>query len=590
MTKSPKLDLYRGHYQKILKSFEERTHTKLSTELAVASIGALSFLGRCDEALTVYQIFALKWPSSQRAEALFFLCVNFARTQNWKTARQLFNNLRKLSRDTKTTHSLIHFFYYQAAMFLRNSKSQFESAKVFGNHALEISLRANFLYGKILSADLLGHSLIPTDNLHEGLKKLYEAATIAKSIKATGLHQAILVSITLYESQYGIHGAAESEIRLGKLIVDLKLEDSYSKINLYLELSRTQTLAGSYLKARQTLQDAFQLIYRFNNPRQETIYKLRLAELAYRRGDPHEALERILDIKRWNGLEKNPSLVAQTLGLELKLVQNLGFQEKTSELSARLRSLKGSYPSKLHQRIISRGTQKNFPPSSDVVGQLLESRASPKGILSSGYYGLLPSYLGLKPGAETLIWGLLGNSLTIVANEGVQHISKLQSQKTQQILQALTKGPTTKENLVKSLWGYYYHPLRHDSILYAAIANARKTLGDVAHWIENHDNTYLLKRSVKTLYASDQSAPIPADSMTSDTAIPRSLNHRQILFLRKLRPNLYISIKNYQNEFNVARNTATRDLRDLEQKHLVAAIGKGPARRYTKFKKHDNSA
>ncbi|HVJ65493.1 MAG TPA: hypothetical protein VM901_09585 [Bdellovibrionota bacterium] len=592
MAKStPMTLLYRGEYQRVLEAFESRGARRPSRDLAVASVGALSFLGRSEEALALYRNHGTPWPARSRAEALFFLCVNFARAQNWAPAREAFASLRELSREPAHRDSLIRFFYYQAAIFLRSAKSQFLSATVFGRRAFDVAVRHHFLYGKILSADLLGHALIPLDQITEGLKHFRDAEASARAMRASGLSQAIRVSISLYESHYGRrHTAQEMIAELEAQIRTLSLKDSYSLINLHLELARAFTLAGDYRGAEDTLREVFELIYRFNNPRQETIYKLRLAELEYRRGNFHAALERVLDIKRWSGVTKNPSLWAQTLGMEIKVQKSLGLGALAETTQRQLRELGPRFPSRVHQRIVARAdghAATASVSSADRIAALLAPDMDPEQILRSGYHGLLATRLGFEAGCERLLWGLSGDSLTVFAREGVLHIDRVRSQKSRQILEALSRGSLSKADLVRKVWGYEYHPLRHDPVLYAAIAQTRKLLGVAGDWIENHENTYALKSSV--LITAHRTRPAPATPRAA--AILRTqdadenLNHRQILFLRHLTEGDFVSVQAYQRRYRVARNTATRDLRAMEYRNLLVAVGKGPARRYTRYTK-----
>ncbi|MEO5668137.1 MAG: hypothetical protein ABIR96_08760 [Bdellovibrionota bacterium] len=593
MTPSSHKDLlHKGEYLAVLDLYEKSSGAT-SRDLAVASIGALTFLGRLDEAEALFRSASPIFSDAEKSEALFFLVVNLARTQNWQRAREYFRALRSLPKNRKRNA----YYRLQASAFLRYTKSQFLSAEVLATQAFSLAVSDGFLYGKVLSADLRGHALVQVDRVKDGIKSLKEASSSAKAMGASSLSQAIQVSTLLYESQFGLRSGSESLGKLRALIKKLDVADSFTRINLHFELVRSLTLAGNYVDAEKELLQVFELIYLFNNPRQETLFKLRHAELSLRRGRHHEALEKILDAKRWSGLAHNPLLKSQILGLEYKIVAALGFKERLALLSTELLDMMKSFPSSLNRRITQRllGLESPDPaPSSDQIGGLLSRLGDSNReeeyitqVLEGNYLGLLSRLPGIPPSGDTLVWDLERGSLTVFSSTGITHAPSIRSRQSRQLLELLAEGPFTKEALVKKVWGYDYHPIKHDSLLYTAIAQCRKVLGPAAHWIENRENSYGLKAGVRIQWRS-KTPVVDATQVQGKTPLSlakpglETLNHRQLGCLEAWNKGVFFSVKSYQGEFSVSRNTATRDLRDMESKGLLRAVGSGPSRRYTR--------
>jgi DNA-binding transcriptional ArsR family regulator len=590
----PKQLLHRGDYREVLARYETTPKNRVSRDWLIASIGSLSFLGRTQEAQLLFESSSSKFSKNEKVESLFFLTINFARTQDHKTARTHLRAMKNLERGLR---GVSKFYILQAQAFLRHYRSQFRSSEILARSAFKESVQAGFSYGRILSADLLGHSLVQLDQIREGIKSLKDAAASAKTINLESIHQAIQVSILLYESQFGLRPGPDAIIRLRALIRRLQISDSYTRINLYFELIRSLTLTGLYREAETELQNVFELIYLFNNPRQETTFKLRYAELCLLRGRPHEALEKVLDAKRWSGLVANRQLRAQLLGLEFKIVGELGFSETRLKLAEELRQMARSFPTPLNLRITERllNEESKVPvPSSDRIGTLLanlQASESVARIVESGCLSLLSRRIKLHPGQEALVWDLERGSLTIFSSGEILHLPALRSPQSRRILSQLSKGPVTKEALVRNVWRYAYHPLKHDSLLYAAIAQCRKLLGSASHWIENRENTYGLKSDVTTISLDSEGATPLENSVPSILQIDNQpdLNHRQIHCLSRWGSSPFRSIKQHQQELRVSRNTATRDLRQLEDLGFLRSLGRGPSRRYTRVALGDKS-
>src|SRR5690606_25293127 len=109
-----------------------------------------------------------------------------------------------------------------------------------------------------------------------------------------------------------------------------------------------------------------------------------------------------------------------------------------------------------------------------------------------------------------------------LSNKGV-------SGKVEQILRRLSAGEVPKEDLVKAIWGYAYHPGRHDPLIYSTISRVRSALGDRADWLEFTERGYRLRPGIGVTLIEAAPAThrdLGATSVCEDDA-KSSLNSRQ---------------------------------------------------------------
>jgi Fic family protein len=146
----------------------------------------------------------------------------------------------------------------------------------------------------------------------------------------------------------------------------------------------------------------------------------------------------------------------------------------------------------------------------------------------------------------------------------------------QKFVRLLTDGPKTKAELVHAIWGYTYHPLRHDPLIYGLVYRLRSLLGLREDWIQAQGEGYSLRPDIKVqffqLYANISNAPLPEEDAKKSAT---DLNIRQLRILQYLQQHETIDIQGCVELFQTSKVTASRDLSNLTERGLLMRSGKG---------------
>ena len=189
----------------------------------------------------------------------------------------------------------------------------------------------------------------------------------------------------------------------------------------------------------------------------------------------------------------------------------------------------------------------------------------------------------MPPGPNSL--AILPKGLLLQNAEGLEWKPEALSSLQHKLCRVLGSGrEVSKELLVQKAWGYTYAPLRHDSMIYAALSALRKALGSAGAWLHPTENGYQLE--AKVIWASEkgdnspQAASAPAaDAPIADDLVAR-FNHRQIEILEWIRSVRFVSVSDCRKKFGVSEITALRDIDGLRREGYVVRIGKARATRY----------
>ncbi len=188
-----------------------------------------------------------------------------------------------------------------------------------------------------------------------------------------------------------------------------------------------------------------------------------------------------------------------------------------------------------------------------------------------------------------MLLNLEPKSITLITNDGIFHKPNELSTLNYRIISQLSETYTSKEDLVKSVWGYDYDPLRHDSLIYSSLSSLRKGLNEDKTVIETSEVGYSLNATVVNLL--DTTKPTSEKNTKSvevtlqpsiENYLDHNLNARQIQIMQYLAEKQFVSVKTVTQIFSTSEITANRDLRALFQKKLVLRVGQGRATQYTK--------
>jgi predicted HTH transcriptional regulator len=156
------------------------------------------------------------------------------------------------------------------------------------------------------------------------------------------------------------------------------------------------------------------------------------------------------------------------------------------------------------------------------------------------------------------------------------------------LLTALGQGERSKSDLVRAIWGYSYHPLRHDPLIFQSVSRVRELLGSRAHWVESTGSGYRLRHDVRLVSLRPEEA-LPAPALDAlERSRPRQeepsrqgdLNFRQVRILELMRKKRFLAASECAKQFRVTEMTARRDFAALMKTGWVSRTGRARATRY----------
>jgi hypothetical protein len=581
---------YRGDFQKILELTIDRPDGTCRPGEAPYLVGALSYLGRIDEAEIFFSRFQKKMSREGETLARLFLGTALCRHSHYDKAQTHF--IANLICARRHRSPRIQVAAYQGVAFYRYFCGRYAVALKAGTKAFQAAVEGDYLYGKFLTADLMGHALVQTGHISAGLQRLRESIRYSKAIGDGETNHAVRISLAVYQAAFGISPTSDIET-LQKLERKLSPQDNYSQASLLLEIGRQLSLRGRHRASQQALNDACRLIYSSSNRRQGVVLNLRYAQNQFLIGEYHQALSLIRSTTRELDPRVDKALQLQIYGMELKLKRVLGLSGPEDPLEARVRRLVSYTGMGIGRRILNRergGSTVLRALGEDPLGDLLDvSQSETSGdlgdILRSGYLSLLYQRLPITPGESSLYFDLEPDSVLIVDRGDLEFVSRGFSHVLKGIARALEGGECPKEKLIEQVWGYRYDRLRHDSLIYQAISRLRQLLGERGRWVEATERGYRLNSQVRVRFyrradAERSPAQPSVEAMPGEDELLATLNHRQLQILRRFRNHEFFDVQTCKSLFKVSQITATRDLSGLHKLRLVTRVGKGRATRY----------
>jgi hypothetical protein len=550
-------------------------------------VGALSFLGRLEEAEDLFALEAKKKRAVDGAAARFFLAVGFTRRSEYAKAKALFEANEKEAGSSP----LARFFVHQGNVFFHFYTGRLTLCRAAAEEARRAAIAAGDPFARALATDSLGHVQVRLGQIHRGLGYLNEAERLARRVGNQSMSTAIAISRDLYAAEFGLAedpvAALESRWQRGGP------ENNYSQANVGLELGRQLTLRGAYAAASAVLEKTAPLIYANQNRRHEIQLNLRLAELAGRRGALFQARHYLWFCRRLLNHEVDSSLELMALGVQAKLAAAEGKHAEEAEALQRAAQLGDQYPSARDQNLRARRSPgeaiENAEDRVHLVLKAARAGATPEArlapLLNAGYLAEASLALGLNPASPTLavLPGKLG--LLIQREEGLSwKTGPLTSLQRKLLGLFLPHAELSKQAMVEGAWGYRYDAIRHDGMVYAALSALRRALGPAGVWIQPTENGYRFEAVLAYSGAGRALGPAQPALVTPAPAPAESaldLNHRQLEILDWLKKARFGSVRECQARFGTSEVTALRDLRGLWKRGVVVRVGKARATRYS---------
>lgn len=586
---SPERLFYQGRCDEVIAATVDEPDSNWTVDSVPFVIGSLCFLGRVEEAELRATRLMPNLSREHQAACHFFLSIGWVRNNLFGKARKhLFENIKLMRiKGESNSEPMVRFYARQGLAFYHNASSRHILGLHSAERALEASIQADHFFARMLATDMIGHVRVEIGEIARGLQDLELAHRLAQKIGHGSYAKAIYKAIIGYKAHYGL--IPDDVINaLNEVIQESKVQDVYTDNYMILELVRQLTLRGRLSEAERWLDTVSRSIYAKRARRQRIHMNLRWAEIAYQRGDQALLREKLEMAEADIDAEADRGALLRWQGLVIKSKLDGLFVDP--EAHRRCTEQVGAGISK---RIFARehGTTHPLAQGDDPLGDLLDLVVREDGfrvemvqkIVQSGYLGFLRTILPKCQQPHVIYLNLLPRTLIIDRQGDIFACDTGSSTKINDLLKALSRGLRSKEELVASIWGYDYNPLRHDSLLYTLISRLRTLLGVCAEWLENEDEGYQLRSDVQVVFkdlAAREAVSEEAEARIEEIS-DSQLNMRQLAILEHLKKNRkWLVPEDCVDLFQTSKVTATRDLSHLVKVGLVIRIGKGRATRY----------
>jgi hypothetical protein len=585
-------------------------------------VGALVFSGRVEDAFTSMQICGGHASVDQLVAARFFCTIAAVRRSDYATARSLvIENAREARSDFG------FFFLWQGIGFYRYFCGRFKLAENAAQKARRYALSAGFEYGRMLATDLSGYAFWQSGQLSKGSETLQEARSTCKT-EGFGAHLgAIETSITVLNASINID-AGHDFVRANH--GGTFKYDTISEVARRLELARLKILHGKLRSAETDLNHAARVLLSSNHRRYESLMLHLLGHIRFLQGNNEAAKEMLeqalgkITVGIDNHIElKVRGLIAKLDGNEIVRVHSdsrPNLLSSVTENNQRLLRLTKICQTGIGHNILARTFHRLSDYSKSVRGDdplgdlltdcvKLESRRRTLSLAcQNGLFGALFVAHPEFRGRQIIVLGLLPSyALCLDRGEVVRGTHRLSTTSTA-ILRELANNPEglSKEELIERIWGYEYHPVRHDPVLFSALTRLRRALGDCSSWIHFDSGRFFLTNEAEVLvYARPildqiESLAKPSDIqkkidstrneafsqgpiVNSTLEASASFNYRQLLLLEEIKKGSFISVGTYSKNHKITRMSALRDLSELVNSGLFRRVGRARATAYQRL-------
>lgn len=549
-------------------------------EETAALIASLAFLGRMDEATGLWRLRKDALSAKFQRRVRFALVISATRISRFKAAKTWLLEFKKENalEDPFVRQSFAFYFYFVG---------DFKRSSLWAKRALDAALSENNPYIRLLASDLLGHSLVQRGRLSVGFRWLEQARKVSQERGNLALDEMIRISKLLYEAEAGFR-PLEMIGELERARDSRKAEDSYAHADLSLELSRQWILRGEWKKARTLLDLESTRIYSFENRHQEMRLLLRLAEVAYHQGRAADCGHFLRSARRALNRLADQIYEIRVLGLEIKVETDLLGGELPLDKKERLLQLNARRSDRLNRQMLSRRgwtDEVMTAPGEDPLHDLLKMALSHpdqalREMARKNYWGLWARTRNIPFGAKAIVIGAPEVALVLVDQNGVQPLQEGVGPLVLRLVTKLMKGFVDKQELIETVWGYEYDPLRHDSLVYGALSSLRRLLGERGDWLENSEEGWRMTPGLTWMDLSLR--PQEETFVQEPDRIPLDLSYRQHKALKELERREVWVIREYRSFFHVSTMTAFRDLDDLAKKGYILRQGKGRATCYVR--------
>ncbi len=511
-------DFFAGQYAKVAAETFDAASMEIREEDVAFAVGALSFLGRVDDAVTCYEGFRLRaGPRDPRtvAASRFFLGVAFGRAGDFARAHEHF--VAGARARLRAPDPWVSAFVSQGLACHRYFTGKYRAAARHALRALRAAHVARFPYAQMLSTDLRGHALVQIGQFQAGTALLEQAKSYAERLGFGMNAHAVECSLVIYQAKFR---AGPDALRDLESLLARRAHDSYSMRALLTEAAIQYALRGRGAEAAQALERVDRDALRMDARRAKvTSLIARLHVTRWGRGA--RACAALLDDAAALLDESDVAFRAELLAFEAYVGHALGDAARYAEAISELRRL--ARRSEHHE---ARAALEQFEGdrvrafAEDELTPLLraavrrDERELPR-LLALGFLGPVPELLGLTPARRVVL--LPHENAILVQDQGDLWLRPSPPRWAPPLLRLLAGGGASKEAIVAGLWGLRrYSPERHDPLVRTTIHRLRSFLDPRGEWVTVTPNGYGLAVPVHAVGA-DLTGPLDAPLLEEDS-------------------------------------------------------------------------
>lgn len=561
---------YQGFFAEII------SHKKLLTvDDQVFLIASYCLTGQVQEAEDIF--LTMKFYDSR---SLFFLIIGWTRQSQYKKSREY---LKRLHLECKTDFD--NFLFSQAMGFFnyficryKQSEKWLVKTKVF------LKKDKYHSFWEMLYLDLASHVFVKRGRINLGLQYGYDSLKVARQIGNKFSAEATEVSISIYESLYGLD-QQKSLKYITRLIAKYKTRKNFYYFNLSLEYVRRLNLSGQLEASEKVLRSIQKSIFISQLNRQKAVWGFRWAHLLFLQGKYEQSLNQLESSLEYLDANQDISLQIQILGLRLKILTLL--KREDLELIEKIKKLTFYCQDSQALSYAYRYGWISKPLTEDPYAQFFhdwkrqghKNYNTLKRVADSGWISLFVDLIPLER-QQFVYLDFLPKQALIFSDRGIKILNGL-TPLIHQALLILSKGPISKKGFVELLWGYEYDFLRHDTLVYSVVGRIREFLQEYADLLVMKDHVIEFIQSQVRVYEHENKAIAYDGGFEEHIEWQHKLNYRQIEILEYLVKTKYVDAIQISKILHISRITAFRDLDQLVKQNKICRLGKGRATRYT---------
>lgn len=586
-------DFFAGRYAKVAAETFDAPTTPLRDEDVAFAVGALTFLGRVEDAQTCFDGWRLRATARDLrtvAASRFFLGVAYARAGDFRRARDLLvTGARERAREDDQWAVA---FTFQGLACHRYFTGKYRAAARHALRALRAAHVARFAYAQMLSTDLRGHALVQLGQYQAGIALLEQAKSHAERLGLGMNAHAIECSMVVYKAKFKVGPDALRDI---ESLLARRAHDSYSRRTLLTQAAVEYAIRGRGTDAARALEQVDRDALRMDARRAKVTSLLaRLHVTRWSRGaracadllDEAAALLSEGDVAFRGELHAFEAFVGQATGDPAR-------RDRALDALRRLTRQAEHYAPRAALEQFEGERARAF--AEDELSPLLRAavrrdEAVLPRVLALGLLGLVPELLGLEPARRVLL--LPAENAVIVEDHGDLWLRSSPPRWAPPLLRLLSNGSASKELIVTRLWGLRrYRPERHDPLVRTTIHRLRAFLDPRGEWVTVTANGYGLSVPVHASGAVDAGepleAPLPEDDPLDDapqpTATPSPARDTAVSDRRvheRLARMGEASVPDLARALALSESTVLRAVRRLLRAKRLARSGAARATRY----------